>query len=161
MNTVLPRVYFGNLAYYSVYNKAEWVTLDPHEHFLKQSFRNRCTIVGANAVQNLIVPINRRQRKDPIQTLEISYAEDWQRIHLGGIISSYQVSPYFEHYAHLFESFYKEFKPKTLWELNTKAHEIIKNILGIERPEKNAVEFIKTYPNDYRNKCKPNDEFQL
>ena len=159
MITVLPRVYFGNIAFYSIYNQAQTVSFDPYEHFLKQSYRNRCTIISANSKQNLIVPINRRQRKEPIENLEISYAEDWQRVHLGGIISSYQASPFYEHYAHLFESFYKEFKPKTLWELNKKAHEIVKPILGIEKPEIRATEFVKNYAHDFRNKCKPNDDF--
>jgi len=161
MTPVLPRTYFGNIAYYSIYNRAEEVKFEAKEHFLKQSFRNRCTIASANAIQDLIVPVNRKQRREPIDTLEISYAEQWQRIHHGTLISSYKVSPYFEHYAHYFSEFYDDFKPRTLWELNQKAHEIIVRILKLETKESETELFEKSYPNDYRDQCQPKDQFQL
>lgn len=161
MEAVLPRTYFGNIAYYTVYHRAHKVLFEPHEHFLKQSYRNRCTIMAANTLQDLIVPINRKQRRQPINTLEISYAEQWQRIHLGALVSAYKVSPFFDHYAHIFEAFYKNFRPKTLWELNTRAHEIVQEITGISTEEGQTKEFIKVYPEDYRNRCRPKDDFNL
>ncbi len=116
--------------------------------------------MAANSMQDLIVPINRRQRREPIEKLEISYAERWQQVHWGAIVSSYKVSPYFDFYAHHFEKFYNSFQAKTLWELNTQAHEMVKEIVGINTPEKQTEVFRKAYPNDYRNQCRPKDQFQ-
>ena len=161
MEVILPRVYFGNIAYYSVYRQADEVVFEPHEHFLKQSYRNRCTVVSANSIQNLIVPVKRFQKKGAIEKLEITYAESWQRVHWGAIVSSYKVSPYFDHYAHLFEPFFNSFKPITLWELNKTGHEIVKEILNLDQKESVTGSFLKSYPLDYRNKVKPSDDFQL
>jgi hypothetical protein len=161
MTPVLPRTYFGNIAFYTLYHQAEEITFEAKEHFLKQSYRNRCTISSANSIQDLIVQTNGNQRRQAIDTLEISYAEQWQRIHLGTLISSYKVSPYFEHYAHYFTEFYNDFQPKTLWELNQKAHEIIVKILDLETKEMITELFEKSYSNDYRDSFRPKDQFQM
>ena len=161
MEVVLPRVYFGNIAYYSIYSKASTVVFEPHEHFIKQSYRNRCAIVAANAQQNLIVPVQRKQKRNAIKQLEIVYAESWQRVHWGAIVSSYKMSPYFDHYEHIFHPFFNEYKPDTLWELNEKGHQIVKEILNLSRNESTTDSFQKNYPIDYRDKMKPLDHFQL
>lgn len=159
MPAVLPTAYFGNLAYYSVLISND-VVLEAHEHFLKQTYRNRCRVYGANGTQDLIVPVNRRQRNQPIKELEIVYAEKWQAEHWRTLTSAYRSSPFFEYYAHYFEDLYQNFKPKTLLQWNSKCHDITAKILGIDSELATTDSYVPSYSNDYRNKFKPTDEFQ-
>lgn len=80
------------------------VTLDCHEHFMKQTLRSRCMIVGANGTQQLNIPVIGRGKKIIMRDVRISYAENWQRYHRQAIISAYGSSAFFEHYFPELES---------------------------------------------------------
>ena len=53
---LLPTAYLGNLQYYSKLLSGE-ACIDLHEHYLKQSYRNRCDILSAGGVMSLTVPV--------------------------------------------------------------------------------------------------------
>ncbi len=74
------------------------VFFEAHEHFIKQTYRNRCRIAGANGVQDLIVPVKKKSAKIPVKELEIMYAEKWQHIHFMAVHSAYRSSPYYDYF---------------------------------------------------------------
>ena len=69
------------------------------EHFVKQSYRNRCTILGANGPLHLITPIEHgRKEHQPMDAVRIAYHQDWQREQWQSLSSAYRSSPYFEYF---------------------------------------------------------------
>ena len=82
-----------------------------HEHFVKQSIRNRCEIYGANGKLRLTIPKERKgSSKTIIKEIKISYKEDWQKLHWNAIKSAYNSSPFFEYYQDELEPFFKKKK---------------------------------------------------
>jgi hypothetical protein len=58
INTVLvSTAYFGPIPYYSAFVKTEQVYIEQFENFIKQTYRNRCVILGGNGPIQLIVPV--------------------------------------------------------------------------------------------------------
>jgi hypothetical protein len=74
------------------------VLFEAHEHFTKQTYRNRCRIAGANGVLDLIVPVKKKSAKIPVKELEIMYAEKWQHTHHMAVHSAYRSSPYYDYF---------------------------------------------------------------
>jgi hypothetical protein len=97
--TLFPFVYFGNIQYFRELVRTENPVFALSETFLKQSFRSRCEIYGANGKQTLSVPVIKTKGSSSlVSEIAISYAEDWQKNHWKSIRSAYGKSPYFEHY---------------------------------------------------------------
>ena len=118
MNVLFPTAYFGSIAYYQLLAKFESVSIEIHDHFPKQTLRNRTEIIGAQGRLRLSIPVIRPNGSKSF-THEISTSEEnWQIIHWRSIFSAYASAPYFEHY----ESDIKRLifqKKQTLLEFNT------------------------------------------
>lgn len=97
---ILPSAYFGNLAYLSIVQNYSTILIDGNELFQKQTIRSRTTILSANGIQNLVVPVIRPYGKSTCtKDVLISYAENWQKDHLKAIESAYRKSSYYEFYS--------------------------------------------------------------
>ena len=95
---LLPTAYLGNLQYYSKLLSGE-ACIDLHEHYLKQSYRNRCDILSAGGVMSLTVPVYHTGGVGtPTREIRIDYSKRWQHRHWQAIVSAYRGSPYFAHY---------------------------------------------------------------
>lgn len=115
--SLFPIAYFPSIAYMQALCKSENIILDIHEHWIKQSIRNRCEILTSNGVQKLVIPIVHNDQKQAIGTIEPDFSQPWQRTHWRTIQTAYKNSPYFEDYAWKIASFLEEF-PKNLYEGN-------------------------------------------
>jgi hypothetical protein len=129
---LLSTAYFAPIQYYSKFQDSEKVYIEQFENFIKQTYRNRCVILGGNGPIQLIVPVVKgRGPKILIKDLEISYDTDWQRNHWRTIFSAYSSSPFFEYYKDDIHPFF-ETKHSFLFDLNLKIHETICELLEIE-----------------------------
>jgi len=100
MDIILPTVYFGNIHYFKTLFSYQSVLIEAKEHFVKQTFRNRCEILTSNGVQQLSIPVVRSNgSKTTIDEVTISFDTDWRKDHWKAIESAYSSSPYFEHYG--------------------------------------------------------------
>ncbi len=90
--------YFGSLEYYLLIDDSAAITWEVEEHFLKQTFRNRTTILTSNGPQNLVVPVSYRNHM-PMKDVRIDYQQGWVKDHWGAIYSAYGKAAYFEYYA--------------------------------------------------------------
>lgn len=142
--SVIPVNYFSPVGLYAVILKSENVVFEKQENFVKQTFRSRCEIYGANGKQLLSVPVEKRGNHIPIIEVRISYKEDWQKIHWRSIVSAYRNSPYFEYYVDEFQPFF-ETKTELLFELNNALHLVVMKLLKSEIKH----EFTETYISDY------------
>ncbi len=100
MLSVYSTVYFGNYRYFKSLVQQEEILIEAKEHFIKQTYRNRCEILTANGIQALSIPVIRKNgSKTVIDEVEISYDTDWRKDHWRAIESAYSSSPYFDHYG--------------------------------------------------------------
>lgn len=74
------------------------VYIEACEHYVKQSWRNRCRFYAADGAQTLNFPVRHEDFGKPISQMRIDWKTDWLTRHERAIISAYRTSPYFEHY---------------------------------------------------------------
>ena len=121
----------GPVSYYSCIAQNRNIALESHENFSKQTFRNRCTIYGANGPLNLIVPVEHRSGERSINDKRISYHENWQKLHWKSLEAAYRSSPFFEYYEDGFRTVLMK-RHKLLIELDLQLMSLILKILDIE-----------------------------
>lgn len=108
MKTILPLTYLGSTEYFRCLYDGTCV-IDLYEHYVKQSYRNRCDILTAGGPASLTVHVVKGGsiRKRPVCDMRIDYSKRWQHQHWGALVASYKGSPYFDFYAEYFEPFYR------------------------------------------------------
>lgn len=74
------------------------VYIEACEHYVKQSWRNRCRFYAADGAQTLNYPVCHEDFGKPISQMRIDWKTDWLTRHERAIISAYRTSPYFEYY---------------------------------------------------------------
>jgi hypothetical protein len=129
---LLSTAYFAPIQYYSEFMKADKVYIEQFENFIKQTYRNRCVILGGNGPIQLIVPVVKgRGPKILIKDLKISYDTDWQRNHWRTIFSAYNSSPFFEYYKDDIHHFFKSHF-RFLLDFNMQINQTICELLEFE-----------------------------
>ena len=107
MDIIIEPHYFGNIEYFSKLSKAKNVRFEINEHFVKQTYRNRTVIYGANGPLNLTVPLVRKKGRIALKDAEIDNDQRWKSLHWRSLESSYRSSPYFEYYEHQFKPLFE------------------------------------------------------
>ena len=159
---LLSTTYFGPVHYYSRIVKHSPVYIEQFEHFNKQTYRNRCVILGANDQVSLVVPVVKgRGPKILIKDLKISYDVNWQRNQWQTIISAYNSSPYFEYYQDEIQHFFEK-NWKFLLDLNLSIHDKICDFLEIENKAILTEDFEKVPENilNFRETISPKNKTQ-
>lgn len=156
MKAILSSVYFGSIEYYTVLKNSEEVLIDSCEHYVKQTYRNRCEIYGANGKLNLTIPLIRRGQRIPFYDAQIENSHGWSKLHWRSIESAYRSSPYFEFYEHHFVPIFE--KDHThLFRLNQELQNKIIQILNLDVVVKETESYQKEHLGytDYREKIHP------
>ena len=96
---ILPSVYAGNIQYFSKIAHYGSLTLEACGHYLRQTFRTRCRIAGAEGPLYLTVPVERGELEKPFDR-DIRVADTpWQKLHWGAITAAYGKSPFLDYLA--------------------------------------------------------------
>lgn len=139
----IPVLCAGPIAYYS-YVLQHNVQFDIHEKFIKQTYRNRYRVFGANGIITLTVPVDKSASKLPLSQVKIANIEPWQSTHWKSLVSAYKSSPFFEYYDYIFEPLFTQ-KQDSLLDFLTQFHMAICTCLQIDIPiakEAPSVDFI-------------------
>lgn len=107
--TLLSSAYLAPIEYYRLLNSQSKIVIEQFDHYIKQTYRNRCRIASANGVQTLSIPIVKPD--DPkCLTRDIRIADhgNWRHLHWIAIVSAYNSTPFFEYYADDFRPFYEK-----------------------------------------------------
>ncbi len=154
----LPLSYFGPIEEFVYLAKNDALKYESKEHFVKQSYRNRCIIFGANGLLRLTVPLVLKSReKTAVENIKISYAENWQAHHWKSIQSAYKNSPFFDYYQEFFLPLFLE-KFDTLQNLNLKALQVAKECLQVNCKTKLTEAFEPYTEKDLRLRIHPKKE---
>ncbi len=155
---LLSTAYLAPIQHYSKFFLPGSVYIEKHENFIKQTYRNRCIIYGANGPVVLSIPVIRGSfHKVFIRDLKIDYATSWQNMHFRSIESAYKSSPFYEFYIDDLRSFYTS-KIRFLFDYNRKIQEIILDFLDVEQEILYTDEFVNPSVAglwDYREKINP------
>lgn len=103
--------------FFSTLLQFDEIILENREYYVKQSYRNRCYILGANKVEMLTVPILDGNKKILVKDIQIDYEQRWTDIHWRTIKAAYGKSPFFEFFGDEFQQTLQK-KPQFLWDLN-------------------------------------------
>jgi hypothetical protein len=120
MSVVLSELhYLPSIPFFQQLLQADSLLLDAHEHYHKQTYRNRCLVLTAQGPQPLTVPVLDGNRAEKVRTseIEIDYRQNWPHRHFRTLQTAYNASPYFGYYADYLQDIYAQ-KPARLWDLN-------------------------------------------
>jgi hypothetical protein len=108
-SVLLSIAYLAPVQYFTKFLLYEKVWLETHEHYSKQTYRNRCDIYSANGKLSLTIPVLKgNELKTLITDIKIDYNKKWQKLHLKGIESAYRSTPFFEFYIDELSGFYSK-----------------------------------------------------
>ena len=130
---ILPTAYMPSVEYVARLLREE-CGIDGGENFIKRSERNRAQILSANGVMSLTVNVENANRpRQKMRDVKIDYSKRWQHQHWVSILSAYKSSPYFDHYAHRIEPFYRK-EWKYLADYNQEYTSVLLSLLGVDKP---------------------------
>ncbi|HPC26213.1 MAG TPA: WbqC family protein, partial [Paludibacteraceae bacterium] len=82
MPAILSLAYLAPVEYYKVLANSSEIFIEKEENYIKQTYRNRCKILTANGVMDLIIPVEKSEGNKPsIKDVKISVHSDWQKQH--------------------------------------------------------------------------------
>ena len=139
--------YHPPAAFFAALLHTDGLLLEAHEHYRKQTYRNRCLIKTAQGVQPLTVPMLDGNRAGKVSTaeIEIDYRQNWIHRHWRTLQTAYGNSPYFEYYADYLHDIYAR-KPARLFDLNRQFLELMLKCLRLPLPIQLTAEYHARYP---------------
>jgi hypothetical protein len=151
MQVLLSAAYLPPVSFFSCLISAKKIIIEKHEHYVKQTYRNRALIYGANGIHPLIIPIHHEGLyRRPMHEIKISYDADWQKIHWRTLTSAYRNSPYFEYFEDELRIFY-ETKTETVFEFNLRLLEKIFSLLQLPFNPGFTSSFEKVWPSEIQD----------
>ena len=119
MVSLLASTYFGPVQWYQKLNQSDCCLIERHDHFVKQTYRNRCVIATTSGLQVLTVPIERYEGAHcEMRDIRISDHGSWRHLHWNALQSAYGESPFFEFYADDLRPFFER-RWELLFDFNT------------------------------------------
>jgi hypothetical protein len=157
LTVLIEAHYLPSIAYFAALVGAESILLERHEHFVKQTYRNRCRIITANGELDLIVPITAKHGKVRITDVRVDFTQKWLNNHWRTVQSAYGNAPFFEYYADdLRDTLYK--KVGFLYDLNRALLSMCLNWLKWDMPIKETEYYTQSVSNpllDLRSAVNP------
>lgn len=165
MYTYLSSAYLAPIQYYTKFIGSPTVYIEQYDHYTKQTYRNRCSIVSANGPIFLSIPVEHSSKeKTLMKDIRIASHGNWQHMHWNTIVSAYNSTPFFEYYQ---DDFYPFFHGKYtfLLDFNMQIQELILSLLNIDLPK---IELTSEYyteisePHlDFRESIHPKKDWRL
>ncbi len=141
MISLVSTAYWPNQYYFYQVLSSQKLIIEQYEHYQKQSYRNRCTILSANGPLDLTIPVVNEGNKQVIKDLRISYKDDWPIKHWRALTSAYKNSPYFELFEPEIYFFYSQ-RFDTLLEYNLQQVQLLLNLVRRKVPVELSSEYI-------------------
>jgi hypothetical protein len=141
LGLVFPALYNGPINYFARLVRQKEVMLEQHDSYSKQSYRNRCLIMGPNGVIALSIPVIRgKGSKTRMKDVRIDYDSHWNRIHWKSLVAAYASSPFFDYLSDDLSPFYER-RFAFLIDLNHRLLEFALEQLGMTIPVRRSDSF--------------------
>jgi hypothetical protein len=160
---ILPTTYLGPIQYYHKLISYPSCIIEHNENFIKQTYRSRCDIYSPNGALTLSIPLEKRNKRQVIKDVKISYEYSWQTLHWRSLESCYRRSPFFEYFEDDLRPYFEEKKFDFLIDLNEALQKEILSLLKLKPQYSFTSEYKKEYSDadDYRNIISPKEPLSL
>ena len=160
----LSSAYLAPVSYYAKLMAYDQTYIEQYDHYVKQTYRNRCNIASPNGEIALTIPtVKPDSSKAPMKDIRISDHGNWQHLHWNAIISAYNNSPFFEYYEDDFRPFYEN-KFEFLADFNEQLRLVVCNLIDIQPEVKFTTEYKTSFEpteHDFRALNHPKRDFKL
>ena len=155
---LLSSAYLAPVQYYTkLYAYAE-AYVEAYEHYVKQTYRNRCLIASPSGVQALTIPVVKPAAdKCPMKDIRISDHGNWRHLHWNALETAYRNSPFFEYYADDFAPFYEK-KYEFLLDFNEELRRLVCDLLDMQPAVVYTEHYEPEVANDFRETIRPKHE---
>jgi hypothetical protein len=160
----LSSAYLAPVSYYSKMVSYDRVFIEQHDHYMKQTYRNRCTIAGPDGEIALTIPtVKPDTAKCPMKDIRISDHGNWRHLHLNAIRSAYNSTPFYEYYEDDFVPFFEK-RYEFLVDYNEELRQLVCRLLDIEPHVEYTTEYKTEFADgeyDLREAIHPKRDFRL
>lgn len=158
----LSSAYLAPIQYYTKLYAYPHSYIEYFDHYIKQTYRNRCFIAAADGPLALTVPI---ERPDTLKCLgkdiRISEHGKWRHLHWTAIESAYKTSPYFDYYQDDFRPFYEK-RYEFLYDFNEQLCDLACQLIDFapdRQPTQDYRQTFSTYETDCRESIHPKKDY--
>ena len=163
MKTVyLSSAYLPPVEYFSKLMHYDRIVIEQYDHYMKQTYRNRCIIAGPGEEIALTVPIIKPDdNKCPFKDIRISDHGNWRHLHWNAIESAYNSTPFFEYYKDDFRPFYEQ-RYEFLADFNEALCQLVCRLIDIDPSMERSSEYLEKKEGimDFRDEIHPKKDFR-
>ncbi|MEG0949222.1 MAG: WbqC family protein [Bacteroidales bacterium] len=162
----LTSAYLGPIEYYSKLYHYDRVLIEAFDNYIKQTYRNRMFIEGANGTQVLSIPTEKDAGKCLTRDIRLSDHGNWRHQHWYAIRSTYNNTPFFEYYEDDLAPFFEK-KHDFLFDFNESLRELICELIGFKPNVDFTSEYLPTEQilqngdADFRELIHPKKDYKL
>lgn len=164
MTVYLSSAYLAPVEYYTKLLAYDRVCIEQHDHYIKQTYRNRCTIAAPDGELALSIPtVKPASLKCPMCDIRISDHGNWRHLHWNAIKSAYNHTPFFEYYKDDFRPFYEK-KYEFLADFNEELCHLVCSLIDIQPVMERTSEYKTGFAPgeaDFRERIHPKKDFSL
>ena len=154
----IATAYLGPIQQYCKMLQYPEVRIETAENYVKQTYRNRCSIAAANGPLSLSIPIVKPDTlKCQTKDIRISDHGNWRHLHWNALVSAYNMSPFFEYYADDFAPFYEK-KYEFLLDFNEELRRLVCDLLDMQPAVVYTEHYEPEVANDFRETIRPKHE---
>ena len=154
----LSSAYLAPVEYYTKLLEYDKIYVEQHDHYIKQTYRNRCTIAGPDGELALSIPtVKPDTLKCPMKDIRISDHGNWRHLHWNAIESAYNSTPFFEYYKDDFRPFYEK-KYEFLLDFNEELRRLVCDLLDMQPAVVYTEHYEPEVANDFRETIRPKHE---
>lgn len=160
----LTSAYLAPVSWYATLYHFDHIVIEQYDHYMKQTYRNRCTIAGPEGEIALTIPtVKPAEGKCPMKDIRISDHGNWRHLHWNAISSAYNSTPFFEYYKDDFRPFYEK-KFEFLLDFNEELRQKVCSLIDLE-PKVFYSDEYKTeftpHEHDFREIIHPKKDFRV
>ena len=144
MDILLTSAYLAPIQYYSKLSLCGMGTahIEGHDHYTKQTYRNRCVIADANGPLALTIPTEKPAGgKCLMRDIRISDHGNWRHQHWNALEAAYRHTPFFLYYEDDLRPFYEK-KMAFLYDFNMQLTQLVCDLIGLHVTLKPTTEYL-------------------
>ena len=163
MTVLLSSAYLPPVEYFAKMLAYRHACIEQHDNYMKQTYRNRCTIAGPDGEITLTVPIEKPDTlKCPMRDIRISDHGKWRHLHWYALESAYNQTPYFDYLKDDFRPFYEK-KFDFLMDFNEELLYLLCQLIDMEPQISRSEDYLKEISPDiadFREVIHPKKDFR-
>lgn len=138
--------YLAPVSYYARLYAAKEARIEQWEHYVKQTYRNRCVIASAQGPLPLTIPTESNGgEKCLMRDVRISDHGNWRHLHWNAMEAAYRQSPFYEYYADDFRPFYEK-RYTFLLDFNEQLRQLVCSLIGFNPHVELSTEYLHEVP---------------